>query len=211
MKPQADKDMQVLSESAGQVQAWGKFALDRVRRDKRTRTDIDLDQTIRTLMEGFRPPLERDHIQTHLNLSDDVPSFHAFKMDVEAILINFTTNAKEAMRYEPIQQRKIEIWTRFSVISQEITLGFADSGRGIRPEDIDLIFDPLFSTRTDDEGNPVGTGMGLTIVKNIVEEYNGRVQTKGHGRLGGAEFTIYFPYWYGRRKHNGRNGNSLVS
>lgn len=211
VKPQADKDMQVLSESAGQVQAWGKFALDRVRRDKRTRTDIDLNQTIRTLMEEFRPPLERDHIQVHLNLSDDVPSFHAFKMDMEAILINFTTNAKEAMRYEPIQQRKIEIWTQFSVISQEITLGFADSGRGIRPEDIDLIFDPLFSTRTDDEGNPVGTGMGLTIVKNIVEEYNGRIQTKGHGRLGGAEFTIYFPYRYGRSKHNGRNGNRLVS
>ncbi|MBE2222336.1 MAG: ATP-binding protein [Anaerolineae bacterium] len=208
--PQVDKDIQVLSESAGQVQAWGKFALDRVRRDKRTRTYININQTIRTLMEEFRLPLERDHIQVHLNLSDDVPSFYAFKMDMEAILINFTTNAKEAMRYEPIQQRKIEVLTHFSAISQEIKLRFADSGCGIRSEDIDLIFDPLFSTRTDDEGNPVGTGMGLTIVKNIVDEYNGSIETIGHGKLGGAEFNVYLPYLHGRSKHNGRNGNRLV-
>lgn len=211
VKPQADKDMQVLSESAGQVQAWGKFALDRVRRDKRTRTDIDINQTIRTLMEEFRPPLERDHIQMNIDLSDSVPLFRAFNMDMEAILINFTTNAKEAMRYEPIQKRMIDIWTRFSVISQEITLGFADSGRGIRPEDIDLIFDPFFSTRTDDEGNPVGTGMGLAIVRSIVEEYNGRIHVEGHGKLGGAEFHVYLPYLYGRSKQNGGNGNRLVN
>lgn len=211
IKPQANKDIRVLTESAERIQAWGKFALERVRQEKRTRTDININQVVGTLLDEFRPPLERDHIRLQVHLSKDVPLFRAFAMDIEAILINFITNAKEAMRYQLLDQRQIEVWTHFDGMAQEVVFGFADSGHGIRPEDIGSIFDPLFSTRTDDEGNPVGTGMGLTIVKSVVESYNGRILTNGHGKLGGAEFVVYFPYRSSRSKHNGRNGNSLVS
>ncbi len=210
-KPRIDKDMKVLSESAGQVQAWGRFALERVRQDKRKRTDIDINKIIHTLLEEFHFSLMRERIQIEINLSKELPFFRAFTMDIEAIFINFITNAKEAMRYTAIDQRKIVIWTYFSEVSQELRLGFADSGCGIRDEDVNLIFDPLFSTRLDDDGEPVGTGLGLTIVKNIIDDYNGRIDVKGSGKLGGAEFNIYLPHLYGRRKQNDTPKNNLVN
>jgi signal transduction histidine kinase len=115
-------------------------------------------------------------------------------MDIEAILINFTTNAVEAMRHTPLDDRIIRIETDYNDITEEILLCYADSGRGIEPEDIDKIFDPLFSTKVDREGKPVGTGMGLTIIKSIVEDhYLGRIEVTGRGKLGGAEFCVFLP------------------
>ncbi len=206
-----NKEMKILSESAGQVQAWGRFALERVRQDKRKRTDIDINKVIRILLEEFRFTLVREHIQIKIDLSDDLPFFRAFAMDIEAIFINFITNAKEAMRYTPVEQREIAIWTYFSEVSQELRLGFADSGCGIRDKDIISIFDPLFSTRLDKDEEPIGTGLGLTIVKNIVDDYNGRIDVNGFGKLGGAEFNIYLPHLYGRSIQDDKDENNLVN
>jgi hypothetical protein len=115
-------------------------------------------------------------------------------MDIEAIFINLITNAVEAMRHTPLDDRAIKVMTDYNSRTKEIILCFADSGRGIQSEDIDKIFDPLFSTKVDKEGKPVGTGMGLTIIKSIIEDhYLGRIEVIGHSQLGGAEFCIFLP------------------
>jgi signal transduction histidine kinase len=76
------------------------------------------------------------------------------------------------------------------VIREKDTLSiiFSDNGPGVREEFQKLIFDPYFSTRPD------GIGLGLTIVGELVSEYNGDFVLIDNGPLDGATFKITFKY-----------------
>ncbi len=202
LRAKAQGNLQALMEATERVQAWGQFALDRVRRDKRTQYNVDINLTIQTIKDTLHGPLTERSIHVGTDLTPELPLIRAFEMDVEAILINFLTNAIEAMRHTPPEARRIEISTSYDKSLCEVGLRFCDSGRGIRPEDIGKVFDPLFSTKTDATGRPIGTGLGLTIVKNVIDSYNGRIEVEGHGKLGGAEFQVFFPHRYRRRSQN---------
>jgi signal transduction histidine kinase len=197
------QNLSVLIGAAERIEAWGQFALDRVSRDKRTRRNIDLNQTIETPLKAFEGMLTRRSIKPELALADNLPPLRAFAMDIEAILINFITNALAALVPTPLPKRRIFVSTAYDTELNTFLITFADSGRGIRDEDLDQIFNPLFSTKVDARGQPVGTGLGLTIVKNVIEEYGGNIEVKGHGRLGGAEFRVMLPHRYRRRKEDG--------
>ena len=200
------QNLDALIDFARRIEAWGQFALDRVSRDKRTRRNIDVNQTIATPLKAFEGMLTRRSIDVQLALADNLPSLRAFAMDIEAIVINFITNAIAALDPTPLPDRRIFVSTAYDTELNTFQITFADSGRGIRDEDLDLIWNPLFSTKVDERGQPVGTGLGLTIVKNVIEEYVGTIEVDGHGRLGGAEFRVMLPHRYGRREGGGHDG-----
>ena len=76
-----------------------------------------------------------------------------------------------------------QIVIKSSETSQNVKISIQDSGRGIADKIGQKIFDPLFSTKQD------GTGLGLSSVKNIVEQHNGTIQFKNNP----TTFTITFP------------------
>jgi signal transduction histidine kinase len=83
-------------------------------------------------------------------------------------------------------ERKIEV-----LVSREIdslSIIFSDNGPGIKEGTESSIFDPYFSTRPD------GIGLGLTIVGELVSEYNGNFYLLNNGPLEGATFKITFKY-----------------
>jgi signal transduction histidine kinase len=185
------EDLAVLEEAADQVRHWGKYALDRVSRQKRTQRSIDLNELVEHVLEIFAGRIDSGDIQVDKNLASNLPLVRAFPMDIEAILINFVTNAVEAMRFT--RDKRIRITTSYDASSHTVVLGFSDNGRGIRAEDVSRVFDPLFSTKQDPNGQPIGTGMGLAIVKDIVHNYRGRIDVEGQSSFGGAEFRVYLP------------------
>ena len=68
-----------------------------------------------------------------------------------------------------------------------------DGGPGIPRGDKDRIFE-IYSTKVDDQNRPTGAGLGLVIVKDIVESHNGKVSVLEHGKvMKGAEFTVSLP------------------
>jgi len=81
-------------------------------------------------------------------------------------------------------ERKIKV--KIERTENELSIIFSDSGPGIKEEQSSLIFDPYFSTRPD------GIGLGLTIVGEIVTEYNGEFMLVRNGPLDGATFKITF-------------------
>ncbi len=81
-------------------------------------------------------------------------------------------------------------WFRNSVPSQYIEIIISDNGPGISQQNIDKIFDPFFSTKK--MSTQKGTGLGLTVVYNMVKSHQGAIQVKSEIGKGTA-FHIYLP------------------
>ncbi len=114
------------------------------------------------------------------------------------VLMNLCSNAAQAMEKTGgailIRMQNVTINTGAEDIPQGLTPGkylqltVADTGPGIDPKIIDRIFDPYFTTKEIGKG----TGMGLAVVKGIVESHKGAVMVATRPG-GGATFTVHFP------------------
>lgn len=175
------------------VAVWGQFALARVRMDKRKRKKVNVSRLISRLVADIGPLFAASRIDLDTRIEDDV-EMRAFPMDVEALVLNLLTNAYHAAG-SVRSNRKVRLTfaSRQAGLRRSAHLKVSDSGLGIPKHHIDKIWLPLFSTRTDDSGRPVGTGLGLTIVKSISGDLGATVKVLGTSRLGGAAFEVLIP------------------
>ncbi|MGZ3595351.1 MAG: sensor histidine kinase, partial [Syntrophales bacterium] len=78
--------------------------------------------------------------------------------------------------------------TKFSKGDRLVKVRIADTGSGIKKEDLENIFDPFFTTKPPDKG----TGLGLSISLRIVESLGGEIRVESEvGK--GTTFEVYFP------------------
>ena len=107
---------------------------------------------------------------------------------IEQILVNLVLNAKQAM---PNGGRlKVEVGENAAGDTVEVRI--ADSGQGIAPENLRLIFEPFFTTKTPDEHGSGGTGLGLSVYRQIIEQHHGRIRVESVvGK--GCTFTVKLP------------------
>ncbi|MBI4788343.1 MAG: PAS domain S-box protein [Chloroflexi bacterium] len=102
---------------------------------------------------------------------------------LKQVFLNLALNAVDAMREHggTLSVRLISSDDR-----QEIGIGFSDTGRGIRPEDMPHVFEPFFTTRE------TGMGLGLAICHDIAQTHKGRITIESQvGR--GSTFTVWLP------------------
>ena len=123
-----------ISYNVGLIGSWGQFALNHVKKDKRTKKEVDINRIIEDTFNYFKGSFEKRTIEPHLNLNSKIPKIRAFSMDIEAIIINFITNAIDALEPTPVEKRQIEVITDYDDAKKEFKLVFRDSGKGIRGE-----------------------------------------------------------------------------
>ena len=102
---------------------------------------------------------------------------------IEQVLINFITNAMYAVKNKP--KAHIILFSGITM-EREVYLTVADNGCGIAPENRDKIFIPFFSTKKN------GSGIGLSLSREIVKLHKGRLQIQSQVGEGSA-FTVLFP------------------
>jgi len=87
---------------------------------------------------------------------------------IEAVFSNLLLNAIQAVENKGV--------VRIRIIDnvQDVLIAFEDSGPGIESENLDKIYDPLFTTKQ------LGTGLGLSICKSIVEQHGGSITVKNN-------------------------------
>jgi signal transduction histidine kinase len=191
----ADAVMGELEKAIGEserVSAWGAFALGRVRRDKRVRRIHDVAKLVGDILDEIGPAMDASSI----TLSRDLRPVRArvFAMDVECVVINLLTNAyyftKQSHRDRRVSaQVRAKSWQG----RRGFELTVADSGPGV-PKDIQSrIWDPLFTTKTDDGGKSIGTGLGLALVNAVVQDTEGSRTIEKDPRLLGARFVVWLP------------------
>jgi len=127
----------------------------------------------------------RIHIETRL-LSR--PTAWVVPGQIEQILVNLVINARQAM---PTGGRlKIEV--RDNVEAEMVEVKVADTGVGIPPDQLRLIFEPFFTTKQPDEYGRGGTGLGLSVCRQIIEQHQGRIRVESVAGKG-STFTLKLP------------------
>ena len=114
-----------------------------------------------------------------------MPAIDADPVQLQQVLLNLVINAFDAMRDTPASKRKVLIATQ-SNGDGTVRTSVRDYGVGISEEMQDRLFDPFFSTKTE------GLGMGLAIVRSIVESHGGTI-TAENADGGGTRFEFVLP------------------
>lgn len=175
------------------VASWGKFALSRVNKDKRQRRRISVSNIITSVLDDIEGPMSSADVELKRSIAENVEA-KTFPMDIEAVLINFMTNAyHEVKRHAGERIIRVRLIEKKNDVREGFEISVADNGNGIPPEHQQSIWEPLFSTKTDEKGKATGTGLGLAIIKSAVDELGGEVGLRPQGPMGGAIFSAWFP------------------
>ena len=125
-----------------------------------------------------------DGVRLEVDLADGLPGLVGVRGQVTQVVINLVTNAVHAL---PAGRGRLRVATS-QAPSGEVALTVEDDGCGIAADDHERIFEPFYTTKTDGKGS----GLGLSIVRSIVERHRGRVvfdSLPGRGTI----FTVTFP------------------
>jgi signal transduction histidine kinase len=107
---------------------------------------------------------------------------------IEQILLNLIINARQAMP----RGGRLRIDLRENPQTQMAEIRITDSGVGIPPEQLRLIFEPFYTTKQPDEHGHGGSGLGLSVCRQIIEQHQGRIRVESViGK--GSTFTVKLP------------------
>jgi len=161
------------------------LALARQRPEQRERAE--LNRVVSEALELVAYPLRLDDVQVALALDPELPALWADPSQLHQALVNLVTNAHHALREAP-PPRRLAIATRHEPAAGRVVVEVADSGPGIPPEIQAKIFEPFFTTKPLGQG----TGLGLSLVRGIVEGHGGTIALEtAPGR--GTKFIIALP------------------
>ena len=129
-------------------------------------------------------------VTVETSFSANLPPVQVERVQIQQILVNLLSNAIEAMQASPPDLRRITIQT--SVRDKAVEVAVSDRGVGLPPGGETKIFEPYVTTKPD------GVGMGLSIVRTIVEAHGGRLWARSNPE-GGATFYFTLPFEDGGR------------
>jgi nitrogen fixation/metabolism regulation signal transduction histidine kinase len=150
--------------------------------EKRTLNMNDLVQEILTLYETTSTINQTHPVRIKRILENNLPAIHGDSAQLRQVLHNLVLNAQDALA--EIDEPVIEIQTEMT--QDGIKLTIKDNGCGFQDEVRSRVFEPYVTTKAK------GTGLGLPIVKKIVEEHEGTI-TIQNLKPRGAQITITLP------------------
>lgn len=159
--------------------------------DPEVREWVDLNNLIKQALIILHYEVRKGNFTLELSLSDEDLRVFGNASNLEQVVINLILNAIHAMRE---RRGFIRVYTSL-LPDGKIQLRVDDEGMGIPPEDLGRIFDPFFSTKDG------GTGLGLSNVLRIVDEYQGQIRVQSTPGSG-SSFQILFPGKKDTGRHN---------
>jgi signal transduction histidine kinase len=116
------------------------------------------------------------------------PKAPVIRGQIEQILLNLVINARQAM----CNGGRLTVEVLENPKSQMAEIRVKDTGIGIPPEQLRLIFEPFYTTKAPDEDGHGGSGLGLSVCRQIIEQHNGRIRVESMPGKGSV-FTVKLP------------------
>jgi signal transduction histidine kinase len=144
---------------------------------KGSRTRVRLSELIAEVLAEQPPP---DEVALAREIDVEVPPIFVDAQQIQQAIRNLVINAYQSMP----DGGTLTIATRFE--NEQVIIDISDTGGGISPDNLEKLFEPLFTTK------PKGIGLGLAISKNLIEANGGYIEvvsTEGRG----STFTLILP------------------
>ena len=158
---------------------------DHVKKSAPTNQLFDLNQAIDEVIVMVRHAIDRGGVSVHTSFDKNVALVRGDRVQLQQVILNLVVNAIEAMGSVAEGPRELSIRSELSA-TRVVVVAVLDSGPGINPEQLDLIFKPFHTTKAS------GMGMGLAICRSIVAAHGGQLWAEAdQGR--GATFRFTLP------------------
>src|SRR5882724_2599571 len=187
-----DVDLREMRELLADIVADGRRAGDVIRgiqsmvkKGVTARQRVNLNDLVTNVVRMVKPNAMLHSCDLETLFDPNLPALEADPVQLQQVLINLVVNAFDAMRNTPLSRRKVVIVTKRNGDGTILT-SVRDYGVGISEEIRDRLFDHFFTTKAE------GLGMGLGIVRSIVESHGGTVAAE-NVEGGGARFYFVLP------------------
>ncbi|MBL8606586.1 MAG: HAMP domain-containing histidine kinase [Myxococcales bacterium] len=147
------------------------------------RAAVDLAALAAAVAEGVAADPRFGKVEVHASCAVDRAIVDGVSSRLEAMVRELLTNGASFC-----EERGGKVEVAVSADADEVTVQVEDDGPGIDASDLEHVFDRFYTTRAERKG----TGLGLAMVKAVVEAHGGRVMASA-GREGGARFTVRLP------------------
>ncbi|MBN2878887.1 MAG: HAMP domain-containing histidine kinase [Clostridia bacterium] len=127
-------------------------------------SQFDINEHIRRVLIRYIDRIEEKNIELKVSLSDDFCMVFADIDRIDQVIVNLIDNA---LKFTP-EKGTISIWTKTD--EEKVLVGVSDTGCGISKEDLDYIFERFFKSDKA-HSNKIGSGLGLSIVKKILDQH----------------------------------------
>src|SRR4030095_7675911 len=153
---------------------------------------LDLNSLVSRVVQACRPSIDARRHKVDLQLARDVLCVDADSTRLSQIVHNLISNA---VKYTP---EGGQITIRLAPEGDSAVLRVRDSGMGIPPDLLPKVFDLFVQGSQSLDRNESGLGIGLTLVKRIVDLHGGSVEARSDGLDQGSEFIVRLPWVKGR-------------
>ena len=172
---QGELDAEQLREILADIVADGQRASEIIRnvrsavkKGSELRGRINLNDVVTTVALMVQPDAAASFCEVQVSLAKDLPAIEGDPTQIQQVLINLVSNAFDAMRDMPPAGRKVHIATE-SNGDNIVRVAVRDYGAGISEATRGQLFEQFFTTKEE------GLGMGLAIVRSIVEAHGGKI------------------------------------
>jgi PAS domain S-box-containing protein len=147
-------------------------------------TRLEIGETVREVVGFLHGDIVARNVRVILELAPDLPPVHGDRTQLQQVLINLLLNAFDALNGDPVSGRLVTVTTTREA-PKFIRVTVRDSGVGIPPDQLDSIFEPFYTTKSE------GMGMGLSVTRSIIESHQGRIWAENNPDRGASfHFTL---------------------
>ena len=150
----------------------------------------DVADVVRETYDAYRPQLEHEGFEHQLTIDDPLPRVDADRDAISQVLVNLINNAIKYSSNERYLAIEVSADTRRG--RRGVLLSVHDRGIGIRPEDRAHLTEGFFRAGDPRVREQGGTGLGLALVKNIVDAHNGSLDIETR-LVKGSTFRVFLP------------------
>jgi C4-dicarboxylate-specific signal transduction histidine kinase len=159
---------------------------------RKTRPDVtqfDINDVIDEAIGLIKGEILRHGVTMQLELAPGLPLVRGDRIQLQQVIINLAINAAQAMAMIADRVR-IMIIRSMPHEDNDILVAVEDVGTGVDPEDLDRLFSPFYTTKSD------GMGIGLSVCRSIIEAHGGRVWASPNAGPGMTfQFTVAVRQW----------------
>lgn len=157
------------------------------RKGTNKREPINLAKLVDEVLVLTEKDLTKHQIKLEKIIHDE-PIAPVVAVHIEQVLLNLVINARQSME----KGGRLKLDVRSNPAQNLAEISVTDTGHGISPEILRKIFDPFFTTKAPDSNNQGGTGLGLSVCRQIIESHQGRLRVESSvGK--GTTFIIKLP------------------